>query len=123
MASIKNLKKDLNNIIGEIIQNINLWQLENSDVDLKKSEKLIDECFDTFDDFIKKIHKKDIENKKKYFKALSFETPGYPTVLIFVIIFCLISISTGPIGGAPFPLISVTFLKINCSYGPWLKFS
>ena len=28
-----------NNIIGEIIQNINLWQLENSDVDLKKSEK------------------------------------------------------------------------------------
>ena len=47
MASIKNLKKDLNNIIGEIIQNINLWQLENSDVDLKKSEKLIDECFHT----------------------------------------------------------------------------
>ena len=73
MASIKNLKKDLNNIIGEIIQNINLWQLENSDVDLKKSEKLIDECFDTFDYFIKKIHKKDIENKNKYFKALSFE--------------------------------------------------
>ena len=25
------------------------------------------------DDFIKKIHKKDIENKNKYFKALSFE--------------------------------------------------
>ena len=45
MASIKNLKKDLNNIIGEIIQNINLWQLENPEADLKKSEKLIDECF------------------------------------------------------------------------------
>jgi hypothetical protein len=44
MASVKNLKKDLNNIIGEIIQNINLWQLENSDADLKNSEKLIDEC-------------------------------------------------------------------------------
>ena len=42
MASVKNLKKDLNNIIGEIIQNVNLWQLENPDVDLKKSEKLID---------------------------------------------------------------------------------
>ena len=73
MASIKNLKKDLNNIIGEIIQNINLWQLENSEADLKKSEKLIDECFDTFDSFIKKIHQKKIENKNKYFKALSFE--------------------------------------------------
>ncbi len=40
MASVKNLKKDLNNIIGEIIQNVNLWQLENPDVDLKKSEKI-----------------------------------------------------------------------------------
>ena len=28
MASVKNLKKDLNNVIGEIIQNINLWELE-----------------------------------------------------------------------------------------------
>ena len=56
MASVKNLKKDLNNIIGEIIQNINLWQLENPDADLKKSEKLIDECFDSFDSIIKKIH-------------------------------------------------------------------
>ena len=28
--------------------------------------------------------------------------------------------STGPIGGAPFPLIRVTPLKISCSYGPWL---
>ncbi len=71
MASIKNLKKDLNNIIGEIIQNINLWQLENSELDLKNSEKLIDECFSTFDSFIKKINKKNIENKNKYFKELS----------------------------------------------------
>ena len=59
MASVKNLKKDLNNIIGEIIQNINLWQLENPDKDVKKSEKLIDECFDAFDNIIKKIHQKD----------------------------------------------------------------
>ena len=63
----------MNNIIGEIIQNINLWQLENPEADLKKSEKLIDECFDTFDSFIKKIHQKKIENKNKYFKELSLD--------------------------------------------------
>ena len=28
--------------------------------DLKKSEKLIDECFDAFDSIIKKIHQKDV---------------------------------------------------------------
>ena len=38
-----------------------LWELENSDKDLKKSEKLVDKCFDVFDDLIKKIHQKDIK--------------------------------------------------------------
>jgi len=73
MASVKNLKKDLNNVIGEIIQNINLWELENSDKDLKKSEKLVDKCFDIFDDLIKKIHQKDVKDKKGHFKTISLE--------------------------------------------------
>jgi hypothetical protein len=73
MASVKNLKKDLNNVIGEIIQNINLWELENSDKDLKKSQKLVDKCFDVFDDLIKKIHQKDIKDKKDHFKTISLE--------------------------------------------------
>ena len=73
MASVKNLKKDLNNVIGEIIQNINLWELENSGKELKKREKLVDKCFDVFDDLIKKIHQKDIKDKKIHFKTISLE--------------------------------------------------
>jgi DUF438 domain-containing protein len=73
MASIKNLKKDLNNIIGEIIQNINLWELENSNADFKKSEKLVEKCFNLFDDLIKKIHKKNVKDKKNHFKKISLE--------------------------------------------------
>ena len=82
MASVKNLKKDLNNIIGEIIQNINLWQLENSDADLKKSEKLIDECFDAFDSVIKKIHQKEITDNNKHFKKISFELTDIASELV-----------------------------------------
>jgi len=82
MASVKNLKKDLNNIIGEIIQNINLWQLENPDADLKKSEKLIDECFDSFDSIIKKIHQKDIKNSSGHFKKISFELTDVASELV-----------------------------------------
>ena len=82
MASVKNLKKDLNNIIGEIIQNINLWQLENSDADLKKSEKLIDECFDAFDSVIKKIHLKNITDNNKHFKNISFELTDIASELV-----------------------------------------
>lgn len=73
MASIRNLKKDLNNIIGEIIQNINSWELENPEKDQKKSEKLVDKCFSFFDSLIEKINQKDISNKKTHFKKISLE--------------------------------------------------
>ena len=82
MASVKNLKKDLNNIIGEIIQNINLWELENSDKDLKKSEKLIDNCFNVFDELIKKIHQKDVKNKKDHYKKISLELTKKASILV-----------------------------------------
>ncbi|MDG1031314.1 MAG: hypothetical protein P8P25_01385 [Flavobacteriaceae bacterium] len=82
MASVKNLKKDLNNIIGEIIQNINLWQLENPDKDVKKSEKLIDECFDVFDSIIKKIHQKDVTDVNKHFKNISLELTDIASDLV-----------------------------------------
>ena len=82
MASVKNLKKDLNNVIGEIIQNINLWELENSDKDLKKSEKLIDNCFKVFDELIKKIHQKDVKNKKDHYKKISLELTKKASILV-----------------------------------------
>ena len=70
---LNKLKKDLNNIIGEIIQNINLWELENSDKDLVKSEKLMDQCFDAFDEIISKIHQKDVKNKKAHYNSISLD--------------------------------------------------
>ena len=82
MASVKNLKKDLNNVIGEIIQNINLWELENSDKDLKKSEKLIDNCFNVFDELIKKIHQKDVKNKKDHYRKISLELTKKASILV-----------------------------------------
>ena len=82
MASVKNLKKDLNNVIGEIIQNINLWELENSDKDLKKSEKLIDNCFNVFDELIKKIHQKDVKNKKDHYEKISLELTKKASILV-----------------------------------------
>ena len=43
MSSIKNLKKEINNSIGELIENIYAFEILNPDFDIKKSEKLIDE--------------------------------------------------------------------------------
>ena len=56
MPSIKLLKKEINNDIGDFIEEIYLWELSNPNGDLAKSEKLIDEAIQTFDDLMVKIN-------------------------------------------------------------------
>jgi len=74
MPSIKQLKKDINNDIGAIIEDIYLWELSNPDADLSKSEKLIEEAIQVFDDLVKKINTVVTkQNLKKQFKAIQIE--------------------------------------------------
>lgn len=73
MASIRNLKKDINYVLGDIIENAYVWELENPKEDKKKTEKIIDEAIVVFDDLISKIYKKDIFNKKAHFSSISKE--------------------------------------------------
>lgn len=68
MASIKNLKKDINYVLGDIIDECILKA-----GDTKKTEALIDETISTFDELIAKINAKDVENKKAHFKAVNAE--------------------------------------------------
>ncbi len=73
MSSIKKLKKDINNQIGEFIEEIYNWELLNSDKDLSKSEKLIDDSIKVFDSLISKINSVNKENSKKEFKSINVE--------------------------------------------------
>jgi len=73
MASVKNLKKDINYILGDIIEECYVWELSNPKSDNKKAEAIIDETIDTFDELIAKIHSKNIDNKKEHFKSISSE--------------------------------------------------
>ena len=73
MASIKNLKKDINYVLGDIIEAVYVWELTNPEKDTKKSEAIIDEAIDVFDELITKINLKDVENSKKHFKAVNQE--------------------------------------------------
>ena len=56
MPSIKFLKKEINNSIGEIIEDVYTWQLSNPDADLKKSDLIIDKAISVFDNLILKIN-------------------------------------------------------------------
>lgn len=73
MASVRDLKKDINYVLGDIIEAVYIWELTNPDKDTKNSEKIIDEAIETFDELIAKIHAKDVENKKSHFKAIQGE--------------------------------------------------
>ena len=64
MASIKKLKKDINNSIGSFIEDVYLWELNNPKSDIKKSEALIDESIDLFDRLISKVKISDKKNAK-----------------------------------------------------------
>lgn len=73
MASIRNLKKDINYVLGDIIEAVYIWELTNPSKDTKKSEAIIDEAIKTFDDLIVKVNDRKAENKKQHFKAINDE--------------------------------------------------
>lgn len=73
MANVRDLKKDINYVLGDIIEAVYIWEYSNTDKDTKKSEAIIDEAITTFDELITKVNDKTVENKKAHFKAVKNE--------------------------------------------------
>ena len=69
MANVRNLKKDINYVLGDIIEAVYVWEYTNTDKDTKKSEAIIDEAISAFDELIEKVNAKDVANKKVHFKV------------------------------------------------------
>ena len=70
MANIKNLKKDINYVLGDIIEAVYLWEMSTTGQPTAKSNGLIDEAIATFDSLIVRVNAKNVENKKSHFKAI-----------------------------------------------------
>ena len=73
MPSIKLLKKEINNDIGDLIEEIYLWELSNPNGDLGKSEKLVEEAVQAFNNLIVMINAVKGDNKKAQFKEIEKE--------------------------------------------------
>lgn len=73
MASIKQLKRDLNNAIGEVIEGTMIHQMVNSKEDSSKTDELIDDSIAAFDELISKINNKEVEDRKKHLKEVNQE--------------------------------------------------
>ncbi len=73
MASVRELKKDINYVLGDIIEAAYIWELSNPKDDTKKSEAIVEEAITTFDELIIMVNQKDVENRKKHFKQINAE--------------------------------------------------
>lgn len=82
MSSIKLLKKEINNDIGHLIEEIYLWELSNPDGDLAKSEQLIEDAIRAFDELMVKINAVKGEDKKGQFQVIEKERQKVMTSLL-----------------------------------------
>ena len=73
MANIKNLKKDINFVLGDIIEAVYLYEMSTTGKPTAETNAVIDEAIGTFDKLIVKVNAKNVENKKSHFKQINVE--------------------------------------------------
>ncbi len=73
MASIRDLKKDINFVLGDIIEAVYFWEASTKSKDSKDGSKIIDKAIVIFDDLIVKVNKKDVDNRSKHLASVRKE--------------------------------------------------
>ncbi len=82
MASIRDLKKDINFVLGDIIEAVYLWETDSGNKDSKKGSAIIDGAIEVFDDLIVKVNQKDVDDRKAHLKSVQSELESKATDLI-----------------------------------------
>lgn len=73
MASVRTLKKDINYVLGDIIEAVYIWEMSTTGKPTESSNAIIDEAIAKFDILIEKVNQKNVENKKSHFKTIYSE--------------------------------------------------
>lgn len=73
MASVKNLKKDINFVLGDIIEAVYIYEMTTTGKPSDKTNAIIDEAIASFDALVTKVNAKNVENKKAHFKQVNAE--------------------------------------------------
>ena len=66
MASIRDLKKDINYVLGDIIEGVYVWEAAKQQFDHAEANAIIDEAIAVFDDLIAKVNDKKPSNRKAH---------------------------------------------------------
>ncbi|RZJ70892.1 hypothetical protein [Flavobacterium sp.] len=73
MANVKNLKKEINYVVSDIIEAVYIHEMTSSGQPTSESNAVIDEAIATFDALVAKINAKGVENKKAHFAEIRKE--------------------------------------------------
>ena len=82
MANVKNLKKDINYVLGDIIEAVYLFEISTTGKPTEETNALIDEAIATFDGLITKVNQKNVENKKAHYKEVNKDLEVIATQLV-----------------------------------------
>lgn len=82
MASVKDLKKDINYVLGDIIEAVYFWEAKKGNKNSKEGSALIDDAIKIFDDLIAKVNKKDVDNRSKHLNSVKAELEEKATGLV-----------------------------------------
>ncbi|MBD3583404.1 hypothetical protein [Flavobacterium selenitireducens] len=70
MANVRNLKKDINFVLGDIIEAVYIHEMTTDGQPTPQTNALIDEAIVAFDTLIKKVNAKGVEDKKAHFAQI-----------------------------------------------------
>ena len=73
MPSVKNLKRDINFVLGDIIEAVYIHEMTSEGKPTEATNAVIDEAITSFDALIVKVNAKNVENKKAHFKQINAE--------------------------------------------------
>ncbi|RAV30248.1 hypothetical protein [Sinomicrobium soli] len=82
MASVKDLKKNINNVLGDIIEAVYLWEAATGNHNSEAGNAVIDEAIETFDALIEKVNDRNQENRSAYLKEVNGELEKKAEALI-----------------------------------------
>lgn len=82
MASKRILKRDINYVMGDIIEAAYIQQIANPNAEEAKTNEIVDEAIATFDELIADVNKKDVENPKQHFKSINKRLEEKANILV-----------------------------------------
>ena len=82
MPSIRDLKKDINFVLGDIIEAVYIWEAGDGNKESEEGTVIIDKAIDIFDELMDKVNKKDVEDRKAHFRSIRNELEEKATELV-----------------------------------------